>query len=50
MEKKCKCGGLMFVDEWNGWVWRCVTCDRVMPMTDAEFDKLEENNKNHLTN
>lgn len=24
-----KCGSIMFIDEWNGWVWTCPICDAV---------------------
>ena len=24
-----KCGSVMFIDSWNGWVWTCIDCDTI---------------------
>jgi len=38
-----KCGGIMFIDEWNGWVWTCVHCDYISRhATDEEIEEQEK--------
>lgn len=32
----CKCGGEMFVSEWDGWRWVCILCDEYGPVATEE--------------
>jgi len=45
---KCKkCKSEMFIDEWDGWVWRCPCCDFTgRKSTPDEIKKNEEINNN----
>jgi hypothetical protein len=37
-----KCSGLMFIDEWGGWVWTCPICDFIgRPATNNEIEEME---------
>lgn len=38
-----KCGALLFIDEWEGWIWRCLNCD-------YEGDKATAEEINELEN
>ena len=38
-----KCGGVMVIDEWNGWVWMCFNCDAVGRL--ATNDEVEAQEK-----
>ena len=42
-KNKCeKCGALLYIDEWNGWIWTCTICgDEGGCATDEEIKKQE---------
>ena len=38
-----KCGGQIFIDEWNGWRWSCIRCEYVGPdATEKEIDEQQQ--------
>jgi len=43
---KCeKCGTIMVIDEWGGWVWTCPICEFIgRAATNSEIREREEHN------
>ena len=38
-----KCGSVMFIDTWNGWVWTCINCDTTgRGATNKEIEEQEK--------
>ena len=40
---KCKkCGGEMYIDNWNGWRWECLNCSHEGRLATAEEIEKDE--------
>lgn len=44
-DKICpKCGAIMIIDEWGGWLWTCFNCDYIgEKATNEEIEEYEKN-------
>ena len=45
-----KCGTVMVIDEWDGWVWKCYHCDAVGRKATNEEIEAQENEYNQQLN